>query len=59
MRQFLRRFRKDEAGQAVVEYSVLVAITLGTTIATITALGANINAVLGPINALLAAAAAA
>jgi Flp pilus assembly pilin Flp len=53
MRNFLRRFRMDEIGTSMVEYSVLLAIVLGVAVATLTALGANITRIFGLVNALL------
>jgi Flp pilus assembly pilin Flp len=55
MRNFLRRFRMDEIGTSMVEYSVLLAIVLGVAVATLTALGANITRIFGLVNALLTA----
>jgi Flp pilus assembly pilin Flp len=53
MGSFLPRFRKDEIGTSMVEYSVLLAIVLGVAVATLTALGANITRIFGLVNALL------
>jgi Flp pilus assembly pilin Flp len=50
---FLRRFRRDEMGTSMVEYSVLLAIVLGVAVATLTALGANITRIFGLVNTLL------
>jgi Flp pilus assembly pilin Flp len=55
MKNFLRRFYKDEIGTSMVEYSVLLAIVLGVAVATLTALGANITRIFGLVNTLLTA----
>ncbi len=58
MTKFLRRFRKDASGQAIVEYSVLLAIIVGVAVAIMTGMGTNINNIMSSAAALLTAVAA-
>ncbi len=58
MTKFLRRFRKDETGQAIVEYSVLLAIIIGVTVTIMTGMGTSINTIMSKAAALLTAVAA-
>jgi Flp pilus assembly pilin Flp len=53
MRNLLRRFHLDETGTSMVEYSVLLAIVLGVSVAVLGSLGANITRIMGLVNTLL------
>ena len=53
MRKLLRRLRKDEIGTSMVEYSVLLAIVLGVSIAILGSMGANIARIFGLVNTLM------
>lgn len=46
----LTRFLKDESGQDVVEYSLLLVLIGGTAVFILTAMGANINNIFSKIN---------
>ena len=57
MTKFLRRFRKDETGQAIVEYSVLLAIIVGVTVGIMVGMGTSVNTIMSTAaNALTAVA---
>jgi Flp pilus assembly pilin Flp len=43
----------DEIGTSMVEYSVLLAIVLGVSVAVLGSLGANITRIMGLVNTLL------
>lgn len=45
MVEFLRRFRKDESGAALVEYTVLLGLLLALTAATITTVGTHTSTI--------------
>ncbi len=51
MKNFLHRFRRDESGAAMVEYTVLLGIMLAITVATITAVGGKADAIWTAVNA--------
>lgn len=46
----LARFLKDESGQDVVEYSLLLVLIGGTAVFVLTAMGANISNIFSKIN---------
>ena len=45
MKKFLRRFRRDEDGAAMLEYTVLLALITAGVIATITTVGTNVSTI--------------
>ena len=45
MKKFFRRFRRDEEGAAMLEYTVLLALITAGVIATITTVGTNVNTI--------------
>ena len=45
MKKFLRHFRRDEEGAAMLEYTVLLALITAGVIATITTVGTNVKTI--------------
>lgn len=56
MRNFVRKFRKDEEGAAMVEYAVLLGIITAASIATIALIGTQISTIFTTVNTVLATA---
>lgn len=50
MKNFLRRFRRDESGAAMVEYTVLLGVILAITIATISTVGGKLSTIWTTVN---------
>jgi pilus assembly protein Flp/PilA len=55
MRNFLKKFRRDEDGAAMVEYAVLLGLITAAVIATITLIGGDIAGIFATIQGYLAA----
>jgi pilus assembly protein Flp/PilA len=47
MKKFLRHFRRDEEGAAMLEYTVLLALITAGVIATITLVGGQVQTIWG------------
>jgi Flp pilus assembly pilin Flp len=56
LRRTIARLGRDEAGASMVEYTVLLALTLGISLAVISATGSQLNTVWNNLNSALSAA---
>jgi len=51
--QFLQRFQKDEKGQALTEYGLIIALIAIVVIGAVTVIGTNLDSILDSIGAAL------
>ncbi|AFV01335.1 hypothetical protein UNSWDHB_186 [Dehalobacter sp. UNSWDHB] len=51
--QFLQRFQKDEKGQALTEYGLIIALIAIVVIAAVGVIGTNLNGIMESIGAAL------
>ena len=55
LKSFIRSLRRDEEGQALVEYALIVALISVVAIAALTAIGVNVNTILNAVGDALGA----